>query len=176
MELDSPRLSTFDVGADVDLVRKFRDVDFEAILDIIENLSVGFVGHERDSQAFGAESTRASHPVQVGVGVLGHVVVEDDVDSLDVHASAEQVGRHQNALLEILKLLVAREPLFLRHGSMDADGWEVLLDQELRQSDATGNGFHENDNLVELQDVQQFEELAVLLVVLELDVMLAQAM
>ena len=36
--------------------------------------------------------------MQVGVGVLGHVVVEHDVDSLDVHASAEQVGGDQDTL------------------------------------------------------------------------------
>ena len=45
-----------------------------------------------------SESAGASDSVQVGVGVLGHVVVEDDVDSLDVHATAEQVGGDQNAL------------------------------------------------------------------------------
>ena len=43
--------------------------------------------------------------MQVGVGVLGHVVVEHDVDSLDVHASAEQVGGDQNALNKKRKTL-----------------------------------------------------------------------
>ena len=37
-------------------------------------------------------------PVQVCVGVLRHVVVEDDVDALDVHASAEEVGGHEDPL------------------------------------------------------------------------------
>ena len=45
--------------------------------------------------------------MQVGVWVLWHVVVEDNVDSLNVHASAKQVGGHQDALLEVLELLVA---------------------------------------------------------------------
>ncbi len=36
--------------------------------------------------------------MQVGVGILWHVVVEDDVDALDVHAAAEQVRRDQNSL------------------------------------------------------------------------------
>lgn len=49
------------------------------------------------------------HPVEVGVRVLGHVVVEGDVDSLDVHPSAKQVGGHQDPPLEIFELLVARQ-------------------------------------------------------------------
>ena len=36
--------------------------------------------------------------MQVGVCVLGHVVVEDDVDALDVHAATEEVRRHQDPL------------------------------------------------------------------------------
>ena len=44
--------------------------------------------------------------MQVCVRVLRHVVVEDDVDSLDVHPAAEQVGGDQDPLLEILELLV----------------------------------------------------------------------
>lgn len=48
--------------------------------------------------------------MEVCVRVLWHVVVEDDVDTLDVHATAEQVGGHQDAPLEVLELLVAREP------------------------------------------------------------------
>ncbi len=50
----------------------------------------------------GAEPARARHAVEVGVRVLGHVVVEHDVDALDVDAAAEQVGGHQDPLLEVL--------------------------------------------------------------------------
>ncbi len=54
----------------------------------------------------GAESARPGDPVEVGVRVLRHVVVEHDVHALDVHATTEQVRRHQDALLEVLELLV----------------------------------------------------------------------
>ena len=36
--------------------------------------------------------------MQVCVCVLGHVVVEDDVDALDVHAAAEEVRRDEDSL------------------------------------------------------------------------------
>ena len=53
----------------------------------------------------GSESAGASDSVEVGVRVLGHVVVEHDVDSLDVHASAEQVGGDQDTLKKKRKTL-----------------------------------------------------------------------
>ena len=81
------------------------------------------------------------------VGILGHVVVEDNVDALDVHSATEEVRRHQDALLEVLELLISREALFLRHGAMNGDGGEVLLDEELREGDATRNRLHEDDHL-----------------------------
>ena len=46
--------------------------------------------------------------MQVCVSVLRHVVVEHNVDSLNVHATAEQVGGNQNSLLEVLELLVPK--------------------------------------------------------------------
>lgn len=47
--------------------------------------------------------------MEVSVRVLGHVVIEDDVDPLDVHPSAKEVGGHQDTALEVLELLVARQ-------------------------------------------------------------------
>jgi hypothetical protein len=47
--------------------------------------------------------------MEVGVGVFGHVVVEDDVDAFDIHSTSEKIRRHEDALLEILELLVATE-------------------------------------------------------------------
>lgn len=51
-----------------------------------------------------------SHPVQIGVRIFWHVVVEDDVHSLDVHPSAKQVRGHQDPPLEVFELLIARQP------------------------------------------------------------------
>lgn len=48
--------------------------------------------------------------MKVRVRILWHVVVEDDVDSLYVHASAKQVGGHQDTSLEVFELLVPGQP------------------------------------------------------------------
>ena len=47
--------------------------------------------------------------MQIGVGVLRHVVVEDNVDPFDVHASSEEICSHQDSLAEALKRLVLGE-------------------------------------------------------------------
>ena len=49
--------------------------------------------------------------MEVSVRILGHVIVEYDVDPLNVHPSAEEVGGHQNPPLEILELLIAGQPV-----------------------------------------------------------------
>lgn len=46
--------------------------------------------------------------VEVCVRILWHVVVENNVDSLNVHASAKQVGCNKDPLLEFFELLVPR--------------------------------------------------------------------
>lgn len=44
--------------------------------------------------------------MQVRVRVFRHVVVENDVNTLDVHSPAKEVGSHQDPPLEIFKLLI----------------------------------------------------------------------
>ena len=102
-------LSSLNVTAQINLIRQLSDVDLEPILNLVENLGVTLITHKGDGQPLGAESSSPGNPVEVGVSVLGHVVVEDDVDTLDVHPAAEQVGGHQNSLLEVLELLVSDE-------------------------------------------------------------------
>ena len=46
------------------------------------------------------------YSVQICVGVLRHVVVEDNVDPFDVHASSKEIRSHQDSLAEALKCLV----------------------------------------------------------------------
>ena len=82
------------------------DADLEARLHVIQDLGVGVVGHKRHGETLGAESAGAGHAVQVCVRVLRHVVVDDNVDALNVHAAGEDLRGNQNALLEVLELVV----------------------------------------------------------------------
>ena len=79
-------LSTLNITAEVNLVWQLGDVDLEPVLDLVEDLGVSLVADEGDGQPLGAEPARPRHSVQVGVRVLGHVVVEHNVHPLDVHS------------------------------------------------------------------------------------------
>ena len=100
-------LSTLNITAEVNFVWQLGDVDLEPVLDLVEDLGVALVTDEGDGQTLGAESSCPGDPVEVGVGVLRHVVVEHDVDPLNVHATAKEVGGHQYPLLEVFELLVS---------------------------------------------------------------------
>ena len=80
------RLSALDITAEIDLVRQLRDVHLESVLDLVEDLGVSLVTDEGDGQTFGSKSSGSGDSVEVSVGVLGHVVVEHDVHSLNIHS------------------------------------------------------------------------------------------
>ena len=105
---------------------------------------------------------------------LGEVVVDHDVHALDVDAAAEEVRRHEDALLEVLEVLVAVDALVLAQARVDADGGEVALREQPVQLRGPRDLAHEDDDLVEVQRVQQVVELAVLLALLQLDVVLLE--
>ena len=48
--------------------------------------------------------------MQVGVRALRHVVVHNNVDPLDIHASSKEVGGHHDAFVETLEGLVLGQP------------------------------------------------------------------
>ena len=139
--------SVVHVAGGVDNRGQLTDADFKAVLDLLQRLAILISAHESDGEALGAETTGTSDTVEVGVGVLGHVVVEDNVDSLNVHATSEEVGGHQDSLLEILELLISGESLLLAHPPVYGDGREVLFYQQLRQSDTSLDRLHEDDDL-----------------------------
>merc|ERR1712154_757677 len=106
------------VGGDVDGLRELRDRDLETRLHVLENLGILVSRGERDRKALGAETASTANTVEVSVGRVGHVIVDDDVDALDVDASAPDVGGDQDAVLEILERLVHLDALLLLHAPM----------------------------------------------------------
>ena len=55
--------------------------------------------HEGGDDALAAGAGRAARAVEVGLVVLGRVVVDDDVDVLDVEAPGGHVGGHEDGEL-----------------------------------------------------------------------------
>ena len=82
------------------------------------------------------------------------------------------VGRDEDAVLEVLEGLVHLDALLLLHRPVDGHRREVALLQQLVELDGALDGLDEDDDLVELQRVEQLVELAVLRILVELHVVL----
>ena len=89
-------LELCDVEGFVDDFRDRLDLRSELLFDSVECESV-VVGDKIDCDTEMSKSARSTNPVQVGLCHLGEVEVDDDIDSLDVNASSEQVRRDQVA-------------------------------------------------------------------------------
>jgi len=74
----------------VDDRRDGLDLSTELLLDLVQVEAV-VVGDEIDGQAQVAEAARATDTMQVGLGVLGKVKIDDDVHGLNVDTSGEEV-------------------------------------------------------------------------------------
>ena len=115
----------------VDLVGQLVNFDLETALNLLQDcVLVRVWGDERDGETARAKAAGTADAVEVLVGLVRHVVVNDDVDLLDVDATAEQVGSDHNALVEVLERLVAFQPLLHVQPRVDADGREVALLQQ----------------------------------------------
>uniref|UniRef100_A0A182QFR0 Uncharacterized protein n=1 Tax=Anopheles farauti TaxID=69004 RepID=A0A182QFR0_9DIPT len=134
-------------GGEINFIRQFVDVHIKTILHVVQNLCISLVRDECDGEALGTETTGTGHSMQVGIGILRHVVVEHDVHSFDIHTTPEQIRRNQDTLLEVLKLLVPGQTLLLHHATVDTNGREILLRQQLCQGHAALNRLHEYNHL-----------------------------
>jgi len=113
--------------------------------------------------------------VKVGIGVTGHIVVENDVDLLDINSTAENLSSNKDSVLEFLEAVVDLDALLLGEVTVHGLGGEGLLVEDLSQLDGVRNSLHEDDHLVEVEGVDQVGQLGVLLVLIKLDVVLLES-
>ena len=85
--------------------------------------------------------------MQVGLRIRWHIVVDDNVHTLNVHTTRKQFRRHKNALLKVLEFRVVCEPLRLIHATMDGNGRELLVVQDVGKGFAALNGLDEDNQL-----------------------------
>jgi len=164
------------VSGRLNLVRKRLDGDSEAVLNLLKDGLVLIRGNECDGETLGAESAGTADAVEVCVCVGGHVVVEDNVNTLEVNTSAEDVGRDKNTRAVVLEGGVSFNTSLLIKSRVHVDRGEVALIQDLVKEGAALYTLDKDNNLVELEVVQKAIELSGLLVLLELDVVLKETM
>ena len=93
------------VGAGVDTIRwELGKGNLEALLNRLENNLIIRAADERDTETLGSETTSTTDAVKVRISLVGHVVVDGDVDTLDVDAATEDVGADADAVDEVLEV------------------------------------------------------------------------
>jgi hypothetical protein len=100
------------VGRRVDAVLgELGDLGREALLDRLEDSLVFLAADEGDAKTLGTEAASTADTMEVGIRLVGHVVVDGDVDALDIDTTTEDVSGYTDASLELLELLVALDTI-----------------------------------------------------------------
>ena len=103
--------------------------------------------------------------MEVRVGIRGGIVVDNDVYSLDIDTTTENIGGNEDAFFEGLERGISTYtkrdyqvnspemegdsdiPFLLGKARVDTDTWEIARDEQLVQFDCARDGFHEDDDL-----------------------------
>ena len=133
-----------------------------------------FGRHEGNTKTFGTETAGAANPVQVLVGRWGHIIIDDNVDTLKVDTSSENIGGDKNARLVFLELVVTFQTFLLVKTAVDAHGGEIALGKELVEFLAPLYTVDEDDNLVEVEGIKKIIQFAILLFFSQLGVVLLE--
>ena len=160
----------------INLIRKLWYVHLKSALHLVEYLLVRLAGNERDGKALGAETTSAANAVQELVRVVGKVVIDNNIDTLNVDTTSEQVCGNEDASIELLERFVLRDALLLLLSGMNADRRKVALGQQTIQFVSTGDLADEDDDLIKLKRIKQIVELSVFLGLGKLYVVKLQSM
>ena len=94
----------------------------------------------------------------------GCTVVDDQIDSLDVDAPAEEVCGHEQPGAITLEKVVVLDAFLLLETGMNADGVEEFLLEKLGEFLGAVDAVDEDDGLIEGESVEQVRELLELLV------------
>lgn len=93
------------------------DLRSELLLDAIKVETVVPVD-QVDGKTEMAETSRSADAVEVGLGVLRKVKVDDHVDGLNVNTTRQQVGAHQVAAVSGAEVMEYAVAVVLRHARM----------------------------------------------------------
>jgi hypothetical protein len=83
-----------------------RKCHLESLLNILQDLLVGFAANERDRETFGTKTAGTSNTMEIRSRISWEVVVDSQVDPLDINTTAKDVSRHADSLVELFELFV----------------------------------------------------------------------
>lgn len=53
---------------------------------------------------------KETYPVQISISRIWHVIIDDNVDTLNVNSPTNQICGHKNPLVPLLETFVTRQP------------------------------------------------------------------
>lgn len=139
-----------DVEMRVDDLGNRLDLGAELLLDLVQRVAV-VVGDEVDGDAEVAEAARAADAVQVGLGHLGEVEVDDHVDGLDVNATREQIRADEVATRAVAEVVEDAVAVLLAHLGVDVEARVAEFGDLLGEQLDSLRRVTEYDRLVDLQ-------------------------
>lgn len=105
--------------------------------------------------------------MQVSVSIWREVEIYDQVDSLDVDSSAEEISSHKETRAVSLEEIVILDSFLLLKRRVDADWIEKLQFQHFSQLLSPLHTIDKYDDLIERQNIKQLYEFIELLFLLQ---------
>ncbi len=133
------------------------------------------VGDQIHRQTQVAESSRPADAVEVCLGVLGEIEVDDHVDALDVDTASEEIGRHEMAGAAVAEFVEDTVTIRLLHLGMDIEAGVSEFGDLLRQELDAIDRVAEDDRLIDLELGEEGVEAVDLLPFLDVGVKLGDS-
>lgn len=106
-----------DIEALIDGLRNRLDLSSELLLDAVEVESVLPID-QVDSQTEVTETTRTTDTMEICLGILGEVKVDDDVDGLNIDTTGQQVGADKISAVTSAEVVEDAVTILLQHTSV----------------------------------------------------------
>ena len=101
--------SGIDVKRTIDMLRDGGNLRPKLLLNTVEVKTI-LVRHQIDGETQMSEPTGTTDTVKICLRVLGEIKVDNDVDSLDIDTTGEEVGAHEvstHAVAEVVEDAIA---------------------------------------------------------------------
>lgn len=139
-----------DVQPLVNVARNGLDLGSQLLLDTVEIESI-LVRDQVDGQTKVTETTRTTDSVQVSLGVLGEVKVDDNVDGLDIDTSGQQIGTDQVTAGTVAEIVENPVSMRLEHLCVRVEAAVAELGDLFGEQLDTVSRIAKDDGLVDLE-------------------------
>merc|ERR1711990_431731 len=132
------------VCGDVNLVWKYGHINFKPGLHFFQYARIFFGRNKCDCKTFGTKTTRATNSMKILIRFIRHIVIEDDIYSLKIDTTTENISGYKNSTLVLLELVVPVQPVQLWKTAVYIHRREILLNQQTIELLTTSGGIHKN--------------------------------